>query len=163
MKNTHENKELEKTLKEKSELAIAEFRNKFPSKSETEIINELLSQCNDKNRSMCAATGSTFFVAIVGNVECKTTNFPYFFEATGWGVGGAAVATAGILYSTINDLDYLFRETTSFQSNVGSVTAGAHYIFFYNEDGLGLGHYLGPAAGFAALICTGNGRWQKKT
>jgi hypothetical protein len=106
------------------------------------------------------ATASLTFALFYGVVKCEPRDKPWIFDEDVWGIGGAAIAAVGFMYT--DNWDALFSTTAAFHVQGIAKAGGIYQINWFNASGVPIGQFNGPAGGIAIFEAGGAGKWKKK-
>lgn len=108
------------------------------------------------------AKAELYTVAVYGYVKCTPTNLDHEFEANHWGIGLAAMASYGFMYTAYNSWDALFRETSGYHAQGIADAGGILQITWFNGSGVPIGQFNSAAGGIGVFEVGGSGSWKKK-
>ncbi len=108
------------------------------------------------------AKGETYTVILYGYVKCTPTHLDHEFEANHWGLGLAAAAGYGFMYTAYGDWSDFFSETRGYHAQGIADAGGILQINWFNGSGVPVGQFNGVAGGIGVFEVGGEGRWTKK-
>ena len=109
-----------------------------------------------------SASASLTFALFYGVIKCEPKAQPWRFDEDVWGVGAAAIASVGFMYTAYDNWDAFFRNTTAFHVQGITDGGGIYQINWFNRSGTPIGQYNGAAGGIAAFEAGGAGKWKKR-
>jgi len=146
-----------------NEAVQAATRRAFTGKvSDDEVERFLEMSTSSSVPAPIGATGSLIFAAIYGVAKCEPRNLPWLFDADVWGVGGAAIASVGFMYTAYESWESFFSETTAFHVQGIADSGGIFQINWFNNSGVPIGQFNGAAGGIALFEAGGSAKWKRK-
>jgi len=107
------------------------------------------------------ATASLTFAVFWGVCKCEPRDKPWVFDEDVWGIGAAAIASAGFMYTACSSWNDFFTRTTGFHVQ-GITEGGGVYQINWFDGGTPIGQFNGASGGIAAFEAGANGKWKKK-